>query len=198
MKKVLQIILAVVFVVGIAAYLIITAVADLTNTADLHTVTLDGAYESVYVEHSINGLIPTGTDHYYVGFDFEKSEAYIIHASPGWLSENFDEEGYAISPEGVVLTSLVKPLNDYDLKKELASRTADINWADFVYGKNSCFELSYQLVAVLKLVLVVLIAVLAVFGWYIVKNRQVVNKVLSILYVLLLLAAVIILLFVIR
>ena len=50
-------------------YLLITAVLDLTNKEDLHTVHVDGAFAILELEHSINGLIPIGTDHYYIGIE---------------------------------------------------------------------------------------------------------------------------------
>lgn len=198
MRKTFQAILIIVFLVGIIAYLSITAISDLANTEDVHTIRVDGAYEALSVEHSINGLIPVGTDHYYIGVDLETSEAYLIHASPSWFSGNFDDEGYSKAPEGIEITSLVKKISDYELSKELSSHSSSLSWATFTYGVTGCFELSYQLIALLKLLLVVLIVPLALVGRYIVTHRGTVNKAVSIGYAVLLLAAVVLVFIVVR
>lgn len=58
-------------------YLMVTAVLDLTNKKDLKTVSVDRASEILEVEHSINGLIPIGKDHYYIGVSPNSNDALL-------------------------------------------------------------------------------------------------------------------------
>ena len=52
MSRGFKLFLGVLMVLGIAAYLIITAILDITNKEDLHTVNIDMATEVLEVEHS--------------------------------------------------------------------------------------------------------------------------------------------------
>ncbi len=58
MSRGFKLFLGVLMVLGIAVYLIATAILDMTNKEDLHTVNIDMATEVLEVEHSISGLIP--------------------------------------------------------------------------------------------------------------------------------------------
>lgn len=49
--------------------LLVSAVLDLTNKKDIHTVRIEAVCKVLELEHSINGLIPIGTDHYYIGIE---------------------------------------------------------------------------------------------------------------------------------
>ncbi len=191
MKKVWQAILIIVFLVGVMAYLIITAVMDLTNTQDKHTVHLDAGFEILSVEHSINGLIPIGTDHYYIAVNEKTFDSYLIHCSPSWFGDRFNSDGYTFDHSGIDITSLCKKLDDYDVRKEIYSRASTFEDLWFPYGTENCFEIDYQLRAVLKLVLAALIAALGIVGRYIVHAGKTVSKAISIPYFIALLAAVV-------
>lgn len=90
MKSKIQNAALILLLVVFAGYLLWSGISDLTNKQGVYTVNLDECYEIFEVEHSINGLIPTGTDYYYLGFD-EQGSCCIINASKGWYAENFDE-----------------------------------------------------------------------------------------------------------
>lgn len=84
MKKKLQTVVLTIFVIVVIAFLAITGIKDLTNKDDLYTVRIDAGAEILAVEHSINGLIPIGTDHYYWAINEETMESYVILASKNW------------------------------------------------------------------------------------------------------------------
>ena len=90
-EKFLRIFLALLFG-GAIIYLGITGVMELTNKKDLHTADLTASVTLMELEHSINGLIPIGTDYYYLGLNENTAEAYIIHAPKSWLGKNFADD----------------------------------------------------------------------------------------------------------
>ena len=201
MKEILKKVLIALFIGAGMIYLIASAISDLSNTDDRRTVHINAATEILNVEHSINGLIPIGTDHYYIGMDILGEKAYIIHASPGWYSSNFDtESGWALAPErDMELSSLVKPVSDYKVSSELTSRAKEhFSIFSFPLGAAACFEIDFQFVAVMKLVLVLLTAVLAAAGWWIIRNKDSIPRFIAIIYAVLLFGAAALLVFVLR
>lgn len=176
MSKKAKDILLILCIVCILAYLSVTALTDLTNSKELQTVKLDGAVEILELNHTINGLIPIGTDHYYLGFTEETQEAYVIRAPKKWLSKNFDSNGGAIESEGVELTSLAKKVTDYDLEKELSYRIAAIDGISYPLGTNYYLDGMYKKNAIYKLTIVGLIAILSLLGIYIFHNLDRINR----------------------
>lgn len=75
MKKKLGNVFLLLLFVGLLAYLLVSAVLDLTNKKDIHTVQIETACKVLELEHSINGLIPIGTDHYYIGIEEDTMDA---------------------------------------------------------------------------------------------------------------------------
>ncbi|MGN0402216.1 MAG: hypothetical protein ACI4HQ_08160 [Acetatifactor sp.] len=145
---------------GLLIYLLLSAVLDLTNKKDIHTVTIDGAFEVLELEHSINGLIPIGTDYYYIGIEEETFDAYIIKASKKWLEKNFDSDYMAINPEGMQITALAKKVSDYETARELQTRAAQIEELQYPLGTEYCLDLGYRQTAIVKLLLIVWLVLL--------------------------------------
>ena len=119
MKKKLQTVVLTIFVIVVIAFLAITGIKDLTNKDDLYTVRIDAGAEILAVEHSINGLIPIGTDHYYWAINEETMESYVILASKNWGNDTFDEDGYTINSKGTEITGLAKKITDHDILSEI-------------------------------------------------------------------------------
>lgn len=175
-------------------YLLVTAILDLTNKADLHTIRVDAAFEIMEVEHSINGLIPIGKDHYYIGVTEETGQAYLIHASKSWFGKHFDDDYLAKDAGGVTLTALAKKVSDYSVSRELASRAEQIDGVTYPLGTDYCMERSYKSEAILKLVDLVLIAGLAWFGLRFLKNPEAVTAAVRKIYLVAVLGTIILLL----
>lgn len=176
MKKKLGNAVAILFFVGMLIYLLITAVLDLTNKKDLHTINLAGAFEVLEIEHSINGLIPVGTDHYYIGIEEESYDAYIIKASPKWFEKHFDSNHMAKEAGGIRITALADKVSDYKISRELHSRAVQMEGLNYPLGTAYCLNMGYKTEAVLKLIVVVLCVALTITGIYFVKNKGVVSS----------------------
>lgn len=171
MKEKLKNVLLALFGVGILLFLSITAIADLTNKDDLHTVTLCAAYDVLEVEHSINGLIPIGTDYYYLGFD-DAYNAYLIKGSKKWLDKNFDSEYVAKESGGLQVKGLAKNISDYKTQDELKKRLSQLEGVQYPLGMSTCMNLNYKTTAILKLAECLLLIVMFLFGWHILKQKD--------------------------
>lgn len=144
-------------------YLLGTGIYDLVNTKDLHSVNIDGCVEILEIEHSINGLIPVGTDHYYLGFDEDGNSAFLIKASKRWYSKNFNEQGDSNTPGGLDITALAKKVSDFDVREELLSRVSQLEGSgvDFPVSPEYSLEIDYKIRAMEKLALLVLGGIIA-------------------------------------
>ena len=193
LKKIFLVLLCLMFV----GYLLVSAIMDLTNKDDIYTLRIDGAAEILELEHSINGLIPVGTDHFYLGVEDSTGKACIIKASKSWYKKNFDENGYALNTDGITVTALAKKAGKYDVERELKSRASQFEYLDFIIDPSYALNLSYKLTAVLKLVLLALSAGLIFFGIRIAKAKDMVSKPVVWVFTAVLIAYLVILLVVI-
>ena len=124
------IILATLVVLGMAAVFIVVSVAHLIKPAislkdymvgsyrrgdkvkgNVHTAT--GEFYSI--EHTINHVIPIGTEHFFLIFNEDKSSGWVVRA-PKDFRENFGKGGE--SKEGVTIEGYVRDTND-----EISRRT---------------------------------------------------------------------------
>lgn len=181
-KKILRTVLIAFVVIFFSGYLAVTAVQDLTNKEDLYTVHLVFGTEFLELEHSINGLIPIGTDYYYLGID-ENYEAYTIRATKNWAEENFsnfdpDAEEYTT----VEVTGLVKGISDYDVSKEIQSTAAELEDMEFPLGATQCLELSYIKDAWMRLFAGILLLILSLTGFIARKMEIQVPKAAIVIY----------------
>lgn len=198
MKKRLGKAFLIILFVGVLLWLPVSAVMDLMNKKDLHTIRLDGAFEVLELEHSINGLIPIGTDYYYIGVKEESGDAYIIKASKKWLKNNFGSDYMAIDPEGVEITALAKKVSDYKTSDELNSRASQVDGIQYPLGTEYCLDVAYKVTAVLKLVIFTLSVILIVTGIYIVKNKGDVKPILAKCWIAVMIITIVLFIVVIR
>mgnify|MGYP004511981299 CR=1 FL=1 len=171
MKEKLKNILLILIGIGVLAYLSVTAVIDLTDSENIHTVTLTEAYSVLDIEHSINGIIPIGTDHYYLGYNSNTSEAYLIKVSKSWYDKNFDADGTALSSDGITVKGIAKAVSDFDTKQELDSRLSQLDLV-YPYGMLNCLDLDYVLRSVLKLIDCVLLIAVVISGIYVLSTGK--------------------------
>ena len=67
------------------------------------------ALESAHtIKHTINGVIPTGTEYYYMIFTEDFGRIMIIRADEKWYDRNFDSEGVAKDENGCLVTGYVR------------------------------------------------------------------------------------------
>ena len=158
LKTILYIILAASFI----GVFFVMSIMDLTNTKDVHETSIDAAAQLLIVENSINGIIPTGKDYYYIGINEETGGIYTIHAGKKWLTDHFDSNGLA-NGNSVSIKGLAKRAGDYDVEKELAQRASQVayNAAESGYElalePGRVLELNYVQDGVVKLTAGVLI-----------------------------------------
>lgn len=183
--------------VGVLSYLFFSSVTDLANTKDVHTITLREAAEVLALEHSINGIIPTGTDYYYVGLD-EDYNAYLIKASKKWLKNHFGEDYQALDSNGVPIKGLVKKISNYQLERELENRLSQLEGVSFPLGALGCLDLNYMLTAILKLIDGVLLLTAFLMGRRIVKNRASFGPGFTGVWLVILMVSLVLTLFVLR
>lgn len=164
MKKKLSNAFGILFLVFMFIYFLITPILDLANTKDLYTINLAGAFEILEVEHSINGLIPIGTEYYYIGFEDESYDAYIIKASKKWLENNFDSDYMAKDAGGIRITALAGRVSGNKISGELQSRAAKIEELNYPLGTEYCLNMEYKTGAIIKLIVVALCVILTITG----------------------------------
>ena len=181
MKEILRKILAALLVLAFVGYLLGTGIYELVNTKDRYTVNIDECGEILEVENSINGIIPTGTDHYYVGLDRDSGEAYILQATEKWYEKNFDQDMTAVAAGGLEVTALSKRVNDYEVRNELESRVNSIKGSgvQFPAGTEHRLDVSYKVKAFGKLAIVLLGVVLAAIVIWVAKSGRSGNKVIG-------------------
>lgn len=184
--------------VGLQIYLLATSVMDLTNKKDLHTVTLDGAFKVLELKHSINGLIPIGTDYYYLGINGDTYDAYLIKASQKWLNNKFGSDHIALDVNGVQITGLAKEVSDYQASREIEKQLSRLEGVNYPLGKLYCLNLEYRLTAVLKLIDFALILASVIMGVYISGNKGDVKPIYGKLWIAVMVIALVLLIGIIR
>lgn len=113
MKRKTSIIITVLLFGGLTVFNIISGILGLckskTTSADMYAdkgglcgVTgISYAVEMFTVEHTLNILIPTGKEHFYLAADDEDNFYFLIKETPSWYKAHFDEDGEAYSPVSV-------------------------------------------------------------------------------------------------
>ena len=201
MKKKLQTVVLTIFVIVVIAFLAITGIKDLTNKDDLYTVRIDAGAEILAVEHSINGLIPIGTDHYYWAINEETMESYVILASKNWGNDTFDEDGYTINSKGTEITGLAKKITDHDILSEITDVLDQVDESiELTYpaGRTSSLDLNYKKNAYMRLVSAALILILSIVGVIYRNKVDEINPKLTKIYLVVLIVAMILMIVAIR
>lgn len=201
MKKKLQTVVLTIFVIVVIAFLAITGINDLTNKDDLYTVRIDAGAEILAVEHSINGLIPIGTDHYYWAINEETMESYVILASKNWGNDTFDEDGYTINSKGTEITGLAKKITDHDILSEITDVLDQVDEGiELTYpaGRTSSLDLNYKKNAYMRLVSAALILILSIVGVVYCNKVDEINPKLTKIYLVVLIVTMILMIVAIR
>lgn len=165
-------------VIGIGAlcifvvYLLVTGISDLTNKKDLVTVRVDGAVTILELKHSINYIIPTGTDYYYVGIEDETGKAYIINAPKKWLSKNFSDNHEAKDKDGVMVTGLVKRISSSKASISITNKLSSVEGLNLQHPDNYCIETNYKFKAIGKLALLFIPLVIGLCIYFVAFSKK--------------------------
>lgn len=79
--------------------------------------------EIMAYEHTMNYLIPLGTEHFFLIFNEDGSKCMVLRADEKWAEEFDARTGY--SQTGVMVSGLVKSL-DYEVRYDLQERVAEL------------------------------------------------------------------------
>ena len=177
-KKIFYIIVGAMVLCMFVYFMLIAPIISLSNKKDLYTLNVDGAFEILELEHSIDGLIPIGKDYYYVGVSKGTQDAYLIRAPKSWLKKNFNADYASKDFEGFNLTAPSVGITDSKVRNELTSRISQIEGLNYPLGTDYCLEFSYKSIAIKKLLLFAYALILIIAGIYLSKNdNKVSNKV---------------------
>lgn len=167
LKGFLMILLAVIFI----AFFFVMSIMDLTNKDDVHETKIDAAGQLLVVENSINGIIPTGKDYYYIGINEDEGSFYIIHAGKNWLKKNFDSEGFA-KGNGVSVKGLAKSAEDYEVRHELVNRTNELEGLSFALQAGDVLEINYVRDSIIRIIAGALLIAIAVIAFAVSKRKD--------------------------
>lgn len=191
-------VLLVIFGSFLLIWLLYTSVSDLTNKEDVKTITLSEACTLMEMRHMLNGIIPIGSEYYYIAIEKDTNNAYILKASKHWLKGKFDDDYCSIDPQGVEITALCKRIYSSKTRSGISKRINLVEDVNFPYGTENCLYIQYKTTAILRLVLFFLTIFLIVFGIFFVKKRGEVSKYLGGIFSILVLVWCVMLIGVIR
>ena len=162
-RKKASLIFFIILMLAAVAYMLITGVRDLTDQSGICEGDIDMATKGMVLEHSINGLIPTGMEYYYIGLNSEDGRVYLIRAGKHWFDDNFEEATYTAKAGHLKVSGRLKNV-DYDVSREIASRFAELDGSEctFVTGSSQCYNLIYKSDAIKKIICAVLMILTAV------------------------------------
>lgn len=163
-SKFLKVFISVVLIAAYVGVFFVMSIMDLLNTKDVYEISINAAGQLLTVENSINGIIPTGRDYYYIGFDNTTKSIYTIHAGKKWLYENFDVDGMA-KGNNITIKGLLKRENDFDVENELADRiqqTYNETKYNIPLEPGKVLEINYIRDAIMRVVAGVLILIIGI------------------------------------
>ncbi len=169
MKEKIKSILGVLVYIIIMGFFLISGIYDVCGGNTYYNANIIAASELFETEHTINGLIPCGRDYYYVGLT-DDEQLVVLRASQNWISENFDEDGYSLSEQGVAVKGTLKLLS-YD--EQGAVEDALDGYQNFsVLSTSQSLDIMYFDVAVHSIIAGSLLIVLGIVGLIIWKNQK--------------------------
>ncbi|MBR6365338.1 MAG: hypothetical protein IKS10_04465 [Lachnospiraceae bacterium] len=110
---------AVIVITGINAYTL------LGNSSRKQELTLVGATGAFDYSHKLEGFIPLGTDHYWLGLDQTTGKIYYIRASQKWFDKNFPN-GEPKDADGVKITGVQCKVTDHELRDAMDQHMKDL------------------------------------------------------------------------
>lgn len=167
-KSIFGSVICVILVVGVLLYLAVTAIMDLTNKADTHTITVMQGCEALEVKHKINGIIPKGTDHFYLAID-DEDQFLIIKAPKNWALENFDSNCYSLLENGLVVTGILREQKDFKARNAFSDIWKEMGSTDKAFGDFEYLDLGYVKSSVMKLIVFAIFLIVIAMGLAMIK-----------------------------
>ena len=181
----LSLVIGVLAITALFFYLLVGGFMKIFNKSDYEEINIDKAGYGIVIEHSINGLIPTGKDYYYIGLNSEEGDIYVIQAGKKWFEDNFYSSDNSSNEGSMTLKTKVNRL-DYEVARELASVFSD---SDVNISCDYCYDTLYKSKGILMIISAVLILATIIY-FIMIKFQKIQSGKLSGLIGLLLLMAV--------
>lgn len=181
MKKIATNIFLVLVYIAVVGYLLVSGIYDVCGFNQYYETKIVAASELFETEHSINGLIPVGTDYYYLGLTDDRNFV-VMRASKDWLWKNFDEDGIALSEDGLTVKGTLKGLsyNERGMVEDSLGDYQNIN----ILGANQSLDIMYFDVAVHSIISGSLLILCGIVGLLIWKNKKIGNLITNNKFVL--------------
>lgn len=174
MKKTVALIIVAVMFVGWTLYNLVTGIAGLSKSGisqlsrspEVGTrceVRVDLAKEVYEIDHKLNYLIPTGSEHFYFAVSEDGVVPLLIKASPSWYDKNFDKDCSAKST--ITLMCEVNKF-DSDSRYKLNELNRDLSSIGESVSTEKYLNANYRTMYVFRLItgVVSTAAAAAVFG----------------------------------
>lgn len=147
----------------------------LANSDRKKEVTIDMIGDHLEYTHKFEGLIPLGTDHYYLGMNSQTGEIYILRVSPSWVNKNFNGSD-AIDPNGYTFTAVDCKLSESDLKDALEGDVQDVISSAPLFAKRGLEKYHYlypnaATPAIIGLILVISAVIFLILGIFFAVKR---------------------------
>lgn len=147
----------------------------LTNSERKKEVTIDWIGGHLEYSHKLEGIIPLGTDHYYIGMNSNTGEIYIIRANPSWINKYFDGVNSGDS-NGYTFSAVDCKLSGSDLKDTLESDVQELISAAPLFAKRGLEKFHYlypgaATPAIIGLILVISAVIFLILGIFFAVKR---------------------------
>lgn len=158
-----------------AGWIAFSSINLLTNSSRHKEVTIDMIGGHLEYSHKLEGIIPLGTDHYYIGMNSNTGELYILRAKPSWIEKNFFG-GESANPNGYTFTAVDCTLSGRDLKDSLEGEVQDVISSAPLFAKRGLDKFHYlypgaATPAILGLILVISAVIFLILGIFFAVKR---------------------------
>ena len=162
MKIKLGLVILILAFVGWIVFCVVTGVSGLTKTGskspgiyskkgELCEMEAYFAKEVYALEHRINGIIPAGTEHFYIIVNEDGSAApMLVKAKPSWYSKNFDSECFAKGE--VIIKGEVREFGS-ESTNSLLSLNDELAAADARISTDRYLDMDYKMLYILRLLM---------------------------------------------
>ena len=161
---------------GIAAgWIAFSSINLLTNSSRQKEVTIDWIGGSVEYSHKFEGIIPLGTDYYYIGVNSNTGDVYILRTTPKWVNEHFVGNA-SVDPNGYTFTAVDCKLSGSDLKKAVEGDVQEIISTAPLFAKRGLEQYHFlypgaATPAIIGLILVISAVIFLILGIFFAVKR---------------------------
>ncbi len=124
MKEKLSVVFIMLLLGAVIVIASLNAYSILWNPSRQQELNLLSIYGGIDYSHKLEGIIPLGTDHYWLGADANTEKIYYVRASKKWFDNNFPD-GDAKDGNGIKVTGFKTKVTDSELKRAMDKHVSD-------------------------------------------------------------------------